>query len=248
MTKLTMKDRKLLYYLSRNARESKSALGKLVGISRNAVEYKIQKFQKENIITNFTAVINTVAIGHTSFSMLIKISKNLKKNDEVYNYFIHHPYSIWAISLSGTYDLFIEFIVKDLRHLVDIIKEIKTTLKDSINYYEIHIDQETIKVEHLIKDIYKDLKLEDHTIQKRPYEEKKLDSTDRKILSVISKESNLPLVDIAKKIGSTWDVVRYRIKQMEEAEVVLTYFPEINLNILGYTEFLCKISFHNIKI
>ena len=137
--------------------------------------------------------------------------------------------------------------MKDLRHLVDIIKGIKENLKDSINYYEVHIDQETIKVEHLIKDIYKDLKLEDTPVQKRPLEEKKLDSTDRKILSVLTKESNIPLVNIAKKIGSTWDIVRYRIKQMEEAGVILKYFPEINLKTLGYTEFLCKLSLHNIN-
>lgn len=247
MIKLTVKDRRLLYYLSKNSRESSGKLGKLVGISRGAVDYKIQRFKEENIITNFSSVINPVAMGHTSFSMLIKLSKNLQKNDEIFRYFVNHPCSLWAISLSGTYDLFIEFAVKDLEQLVEIIKGIKSTLGESLNYYEVHLVQETIKVEHLISDIYKGLKLEGIPVQKRALKEKELDLTDRKILSVVSKDSSLKLTDIAKKIGSKWDIVRYRMKQMEEAGVIIKYFPEINLKKLGYTEFICKISAHNVN-
>jgi len=43
MVDLDLKDRKILYQLDLNCRQSNSQIGKMVGLSRKGVEYRIKK-------------------------------------------------------------------------------------------------------------------------------------------------------------------------------------------------------------
>ena len=45
MTKLDLKDRKILYELDLNCRQSNSQIGKKVGLKRDVVAYRIKKLQ-----------------------------------------------------------------------------------------------------------------------------------------------------------------------------------------------------------
>lgn len=245
MEKLSTKDKKLLYHLSQNARQSHSQIAKKINLSKSAVGYKIKTLQKKGIIKNFTTTIKTSTLNATSFSMLIKLNTPIEKNPELKTYLTKHPNTLWILTLSGTYDLFIEFITFSFTHMKNLIKEIKQKLSTNLNHYELHLAEETLKVEHLIKDIYKDLDLETLKIKPREYTQKKLDNTDKKILTILAENSSLSLVDIATKIKSKWDIVRYRIKQLEQHQILTAYYPEINYSKLGYLRFLCKIEIVN---
>lgn len=245
MTDLSVKDVKILYHLSKNGRMSHSELGKLIGMSKNAVTYRINNLIKEGVITNFSSIINTGALNCTSFSVLLKFTKNPYKNEEILNFFKEHPYTLWVVSLSGTYDIYAEFITKSFNHINQIMREIKNYFGETLNHYELHLIEETLRVEHLIGDIYNDLKLENKQPKKRGFKEIKLDELDKKILEVISDNSDKNFVEIAKEVNSTWDVVRYRLKHMENAGIILDYFPEINLAKLGYAQFIGQLKMRN---
>ena len=246
MVKLDIRDRKLLYYLSKNSRQSHTKLASLVKIGKNTVSYKIDRFLKEGVIDNFSTVINTGALGVTTFTVLLKFNKDLQKNKEIIDFFTKHPFAEWVVLLSGNYDLFLEFVTTDINHFVALLKEIKEHFQADLNHYKVHLLEEALRVEHLVKDLYVDLGLEVIYPQKREYIPKKLDELDKKILSVLSKNSDKTLTEIAKEIGSTWDVVRYRIKQMEKDKIILKYFPQINLLKLGYLRFICELDLHNL--
>ena len=246
MVKLDIKDRKLLYYLSKDSRQSHTKLASLVKIGKNTVSYKIDRFLKEGVINNFSTVINTGALGVTTFTVLLKFNKDLQKNKEIIDFFTKHPFAEWIVLLSGNYDLFLEFVTTDINHFVALLKEIKEHFQADLNHYKVHLLEEALRVEHLVKDLYVDLGLEVIYPQKREYIPKKLDELDKKILSVLSKNSDKTLTEIAKEIGSTWDVVRYRIKQMEKDKIILKYFPQINLLKLGYLRFICELDLHNL--
>ena len=225
--------------------ESNRKIAKLVGISQNSVDYRIKKLKQKGIITNFSAIINTEALNKISFTMKIKFNKGLQKFKEIEKFFINHPLSNWISTISGNYDLFIEFIIEDLGQMQKIITEIREHFQEDLNNYKIHICEKTLRVEHLIKDLYIDLNLPELLVKKRDFSSKKLDRLDKQILNIISNDSEKNFVEIAKQINSTWDVIRYRIKQMENAGIILKYFPEINLKKLGYLNFICEINLHN---
>ncbi len=65
----------------------------------------------------------------------------------------------------------------------------------------------------------------------------KIDLKDKKILSMLSGNSRLPLNTIAKKVRLSRDAVDYRIKRLVKEGVIMLFFPIVNLEKLGYTTY-----------
>jgi len=63
MTKIDKKDLKILYHLFQNSRQPLSILGKKVGLSRKVVGYRINRLEKEGIITGYPTHIVNSALG-----------------------------------------------------------------------------------------------------------------------------------------------------------------------------------------
>ena len=60
--KLDLKDRKILYELDSNARQSNSEIAKKVGLNKNTVNYKINRMTEEGIIAGYYTVIDVFPI------------------------------------------------------------------------------------------------------------------------------------------------------------------------------------------
>ncbi|MBI4452365.1 AsnC family transcriptional regulator [Candidatus Woesearchaeota archaeon] len=65
----------------------------------------------------------------------------------------------------------------------------------------------------------------------------KLDLKDKKILSMLSDNSRVPLNSIAKKVRLSRDAIDYRIKRLVKEGVIMLFFPIINLEKFGYTTY-----------
>jgi len=63
----------------------------------------------------------------------------------------------------------------------------------------------------------------------------KLDKTDFKILFELDKNCRQSLKKIAKKVGTSRDVVNYRIARLEKLKIIENYYSLINYSKLGYT-------------
>jgi len=242
MVQLDKKDRKLLYYLSLNARTSHTQLSRKIRLSKNAVKYRIERLKREGIIQQFACVVNLGAAGLETFTILLKFNEDIYENPEIINYFKNHPYANWVITLSGQWDLFVEIICKDFWHVHKLIEEIITRFGQVLNAYKTFFSfSSPLRVEHLVADFYKDLKVEELPRKKRFIKEYKLDKTDKSILNLLNQDSTLPYLRIAQKLNLTIDIVRYRIKNLIEKGVIIKFFPEISLQKLGYTKYLCSI-------
>ena len=53
MEKLDLKDRKILYHLDLNCRQSNAQIGKKVGLSKQVVDYRIRRMEDERIIIGY---------------------------------------------------------------------------------------------------------------------------------------------------------------------------------------------------
>ncbi len=52
MYKLDLRDRKILSEIELNARLSNSEIGKRLGVSKQVIDYRLRKLEKNNIIQN----------------------------------------------------------------------------------------------------------------------------------------------------------------------------------------------------
>ncbi len=57
MIKIDLKDRKILYQLDLNSRQSLTQIGKNVGLKKDVVSYRIKRLQDEGVIKNFWTVV-----------------------------------------------------------------------------------------------------------------------------------------------------------------------------------------------
>jgi len=67
MEKLDLKDRKILYYLDFDSRQSFRSLGKKVGLSKDVVTSRVKKLKENNIINSFFAVLNYPKMMYTIY-------------------------------------------------------------------------------------------------------------------------------------------------------------------------------------
>jgi DNA-binding Lrp family transcriptional regulator len=241
MFKLDIKDRKALYYLSQDGRMPDRQLAKRIGLSKNSVRYRIERLKKEGIITNFTCTVKLGAIGLDTFCLMLNFKDDIYDNNEILDYFKKHEFSNWAMTLSGDWDIFAEFVYKDLPDARNIIAGIVERFGERILAYDVFFSYEPLKVEHLVADIYKDLKLEEPLQKKRTENKVSIDDQDRILLNLVAKDSSLSYVTLAKKSEMSMDSVRYRIRQLQNSGVIIKFFPEVSLRKLGYTEYLFRL-------
>ena len=71
MVKIDLKDRRILYELDYNSRESLTQIGKKVGLKKDVVSYRIKKLQEEGVIQCFYTVIDAYKLGYTLFRYYI---------------------------------------------------------------------------------------------------------------------------------------------------------------------------------
>lgn len=247
MVKLDVKDKKLLYYLSQDCRQSDTQLSRKIQLSKNGVKYRKERLVKEGVITKFASVVNIGKLNLETIGLLLKFNEDIYEKKEIIEYFKNNNLVNWVVTLSGQWDLFVEVIIKDYRHSYKIINEIIERFSGVLNTYKTFFSMDILRVEHLIADFYKDLELEEPVLKKRGLEIYKIDKIDKSILHILNQDSSLPYLQIAQRLGVTIDVVRYRIRNMVGAGVIIKFFSDVSLSKLGYTKFLYTIKLKNIS-
>ena len=247
MSKLDVKDKKLLYYLSQDCRQSDTQLSRKIGLSKNGVKYRIERLQKENVIKKFAAVINIGSVKLNTFTMLLRFNDDIYENKDIINYFNNHRFADWVVTMSGNWDIFVEFVFRDIHHLSSLVKEVINKFSNTLSNYQVFFSNDVLRVEHLVSDFYKDLKLEEPVLKERGVKGYDIDAVDKKILNLLNQDSSLPYLQIAQRLNTTIDVIRYRIKHMINKGIIIKFFSDVSLPKLGYTEYLYTIKLRNIS-
>ena len=61
----------------------------------------------------------------------------------------------------------------------------------------------------------------------------KIDDLDYKILNILANDARIPIAELSRKLDSTIDIIRARIKKLEEKQIILSYRIAVDLNKLG---------------
>jgi len=235
MVKLDIKDRKILYELDLNCRQSNSQIGKKVGLKRDVVAYRIKKMQDEGIIKNFWTVIDTFKLGYNVIRVYINfqyITPEIKK--EIIQYFVDYNNSWAVISVKTEIDLVLIIWVKDF---FDFYKFWEKTLDKYEDYFSkytfsLYIQGDGYKKTYLFanEDDRSDKKL--FTIQcgGNPI---KIDETDYRLLNEIAVNARIPLVNLAKLLDQSSQNINYRIKNLVSSGVIRGFRVDIELSKIG---------------
>ena len=129
------KDLQLLIAISKNARISLLDLAEKVNISAELASYRLKQLEKRGIIQGYRAMIDVSKLGYHFFKAEIRLStyKNIK---QIMQYCHQHP-NIYQIDKTiGGETLELEFHVKELQEMLDIIAEIEKLFPKTIESFD----------------------------------------------------------------------------------------------------------------
>jgi len=90
MEKLDLKNRKILYHLDLNSRQSFSQVGKKVGLHKDVVAHRVKILQEKGIIVRFNTLIDNLKLGYSCMRFYFNyqyITPEIKK--EIIDHFVN---------------------------------------------------------------------------------------------------------------------------------------------------------------
>jgi len=239
-----LKDRKILYELDLNCRQSNTQIGKKVGLSKQVVDYRIKRMEKEGIITGYWTAINSFKLGYQVFRIYIKFQDvTEEKKQEIIDYFTKYKNG-WTVY---SYKIPVDFgIVLWVNNVYEFYRFWDATLTLYEKYFaeyttSIYIQSINYKKSYLIDKIKAsdNRKMYDTTSDGNTV---KIDILDYKLLDNLAINARIPLVELAEKLDCSSQNVSYRIKNLVKNNIIKGF--RINLDCLKLGMHHCRVSIY----
>lgn len=247
MIKLDSVDKRILFHLLQNSRQSLKTIGKKVRTSRELASYRIKRLINKGIITNFTLQIDIERLGYASINIYFKFKNtNPAIQQEIIDFFTNHPLAYYVSSLDGIYDFQIEIYMGDASESEAVYDEILLKFHKylSIEFSVGWIRGTEYNYSFLLDEIVNKTKPTHWNWGKSLVS---LDNLDFQILQQLTIDSRIPTKTIAKKLHSTVSIITYRIKKLEKQGVITAYTVNVDWLKLGYRWFHLQINLSDVE-
>jgi Lrp/AsnC family transcriptional regulator for asnA, asnC and gidA len=243
IVKVDIKDKKILYHLLNNCRQSYNSIGKKVGLSKDIVMYRTKRLEKEGVILNYRTLfrISTLGLSLVRFQYSLQlISPELKQ--EIMDHFIKSKCTQYVLETEGCYDLEVS-VFTDNNNSDEFLTFYDETQCRYRQYFDEQTGAEFNKIEFFGYSYF--LGVKDVKSYPRPNNPKlsiKIDDLDIKIIQILAENARIPTLEIAKELNVTVVTVKNRIKKLINGNVITGFFINIDWSKLGYRGFIVQIN------
>lgn len=241
--KLDKIDKRILYELDKNSRISEARLAKIIRKSRETVRYRMRQLEKEGIILRYFAYIDVTRLGYRIYKMYIKLGGTPEKKQQFYDYVKGHQNVFWFGVADGAWNAGITFFARSDEEFNDVKNELVSCFKDIILERTGCV---LINVLFYPKKFLVDGSA-DAGVLFGENEGNAIDGTDRKILGILLHNARAKTVEIAKKCGTSADIVRNRMKRLEERKIIFRYTVDLDIKKLDLEFFKAFLFFNGIS-
>jgi len=236
-------DKKILFELIKNSRQSLNQISKTTKIPKSSIQYKIKSLEKNGIIISYYTFIDNsflrpiyaklgLNLFNTNKEKLKTIIKKLKIEKNISKIYATH----------GAYDLCIGISTNSIQELYIEIQKIQELIGDNIR-------KQNITLVYEITMCFPDIIFENNFIEplKILYNNNKLENLfDYKLLKKIRNNSQISIVELARKLNTSTTKIISHKKRLEEKNIILAYSTIPNFEKLGY--FSYNVFWHFNKI
>ena len=244
MVKIDLKDRKILYELDLNCRQSNTQIGKKVGLKRDVVAYRIKRMQEEGIIKNYFTVIDSYRLGYNVFRIYFTFQYATPEiKNKIIDYLANYKHTWVLASMIGKYDLSSVLWIKDINDFYTYWQNIIGKFGDYFaeKNFSIYVKSYSYKKSYLLLEEYKKSDRLNYEITGGK-ESIKLDDLDYQLLSELAENARVSVVDLTKKLDCSSQTVTYRIKNLVKHGVIQAFRLVIDLSKLGMQHY--KVNLH----
>jgi DNA-binding Lrp family transcriptional regulator len=234
------RDLRILAELDLNARTTNSEIAKKLGMTSNAVKYRVDNLEESGVIKGYDALIDAPALGYLGYRIYLKFQyANSKTRKEIVEYFNDCPLTWWTCAATGRFDLVNIFWVKNARAFEELLEDFKGKYSQYIKEFVVipyfgFVEYGFPFTKSMLKE-KKGVTIGSGKIRR-------INPRDWKILRMLSFDARTPLSKISKEVGLSAPTVKYRINKLIENKIILGFRPEVDMEKLGYNH--CKIDFN----
>lgn len=228
---LDTKDKKIIEQLELNSRQSNRQISRKIGLSKDAVSYRIKRLEEAKLILGYYSVLNIAKLGLIQYKIFISFQNtNSRLEAEIIDYLKKDENIGWVVSCDGYYNLMAVAWAKDSIAFDEFFSKF-------LNKYSQYCKQREIVVipeEYALRNSY--IYGKEHPISYYGGEQEfNIDKKDILIIESLANNSRESLIKIASKLNMTGEGVIHRIKNLQEKEILLAFRPQLNTNLLGYS-------------
>jgi Lrp/AsnC family transcriptional regulator for asnA, asnC and gidA len=235
--KLDLKDRKILYHLRNDSRQSFSQIGKKIGLHKDVVAYRVNKMIDNGIIHYFFTCVNEHKLGYSMLRFYLTfqyVSPNLKK--EIIEYFLKNIPSIAVHTSEGKYDLILVINVKNIVNFSYKWDKIFSKYRDNFSnqVFSILCEVSMYKYSFLTNGTEKTQSNRLIAVDHDDGKVVEIDELDEKILKLLAANARMPTIEIAEKLNTTAITINNRIKNLINTGIILNFQVNIDYTKIGY--------------
>jgi len=137
-------DRKILHYISQNARTPFLEIARECNVSGAAIHQRVQKLVNQGVIRNSEFVIDQYKVGYQTCAYIGIVLKNNIEFQAVVDHIKEIPEIVECHYTTGKYAMFIKMYAKDNRHLLRLILDKISTIPGVANTETFQLSLEEI--------------------------------------------------------------------------------------------------------
>jgi len=230
------KDKLILFELLQDCRQSVSKIAKSVRLPQQTVDKRIKKLEKSGVIKKYALNVNYPKFGFSRHSIYLDIHgvsakdvdaylKEITDIDEVSCCYMLHDVSEWK--------LYVSIWTKTIERYDEIQTKILIKFKNKIKNY---LSFQSVKSQTYLARRLNPKKKAKVDIKGSP-EDIELKPDELKLINLLKKNSRLSLVELSKKLNTSISSVMRRINSLKKREIILRFYPIIDMKKIGYTEY-----------
>jgi Lrp/AsnC family transcriptional regulator, leucine-responsive regulatory protein len=241
---IDLKDRKILYELDIDARQSLTQIGKKVGLNKDVVSYRIKRMEDEGIIENYWTQIDSYKLGYNVFRyylILQNATPNIK--NEIINHLVGYK-KTWVVgTCKGMYDLVAVIWVKSVPEFYKFWDETNDKYGDYFaeKVFSVYLQAYCYPLSYLLLDSYEKSSRDGHELITGGGNTAEIDEVDYRLLNEIAENGRMSLIDLAQKLSCSSQMVDYRIKNLRKKDVIQAFRVNIDISKIGYDHFKVDI-------
>jgi len=241
-----LKDKKILYELDRDSRQSNKEIARKVSLSEQVVGNRIKRLIDLRIIEYFYVKTNPAVLGYMHLKIYLRLHNITKqREEELINDLNQQKNIYWLASLRGKYDLVSSIYVKNIADFSRKYEEIFGKWRDYILERNVVVLERafTFTKAYLIPQ----QKSEEVIYSLGEEKSVQLDNIGNNLLRILNKDGRKPLIEISKQLKVSSDTVRYRINNLRKSSIITGFGVKIDYRKLKNSYHLIFLKLQNMN-
>jgi len=244
MTIIDKHDCKLLHELRMNCRQSNTQLAKSTGLSKQRVNYRINRLVREGVLDGKVLRIDAGRLGYHNYGVYFQWDDDAVKDHFVKDLLMDR-FARYAAECSGRIDFVVSFYAKTPTEFRNMWDRYSARYGASIRRHFIYVSTENRAFDkaYLLNEPGK----RTESFLGSPEVLVDIDEVDTAILKVLEKDCKTSIISIAKSCSIVPETVKQRIRRMEGTGLIQGYGWLFNKEPLNLSIYEVLLSLRNMN-